>query len=364
MAVDAESVLWAYRLFLDREPEDESYAGVAASFESHEALREYFLSSAEFLSKYPRCKTCFKWAQRKTDDEQRPSKQINIRGYHLDFPDDHRLSDIQAAVPTYDKLHDPIFAIVGARDPKGVFIDVGANVGDTAAIMRANASNPIICVEGSATYVPFLRKNISALDSAAAIDIVDKFLFCESLKTLNLTYSSSTGSGGFRSDAPEEGAERATPNTTVTIDALLKQHALHPNSIALFKTDTDGLDAFILCDALNAGLNQTVLFFECDLHLTVGGAEGIEKWQAVLTTMCRNDYSFIIFDNLGLPIAFLDETSNIKIFDSIDYISNQYMFKHVYIHYLDVWAFPPSCRELFTAACAAYRGRDLRKYVR
>lgn len=51
MSVDTESVLWAYRLFLDREPEDENYAQRAASFKDRKVMREHFLTSAEYLLK-------------------------------------------------------------------------------------------------------------------------------------------------------------------------------------------------------------------------------------------------------------------------------------------------------------------------
>jgi len=51
VAVTSDHVLWAYRILLDREPDDEGYGTQAAHFESVKELRRYFLSGAEYNAK-------------------------------------------------------------------------------------------------------------------------------------------------------------------------------------------------------------------------------------------------------------------------------------------------------------------------
>ena len=150
---------------------------------------------------------------------------------------------------------------------------------------------------------------------------------------------------------------------TIALGDLLTQQDLSTEAIALFKTDTDGADAFIIEEVLNLGFKDTILFFECDPAHTVGDAIGQLKWQNAFISMCRNGYSFIVFDNFGLPFAFLERDVNIGIFDCTDYILNQYQLQHVHVHYLDIWAFPQNRERIFCEVCSAYRGQNLRKYL-
>lgn len=49
MAVDADSILWAYRLFLDREPDNQNYPDMAQNFVDRKALRNWIMTSTEYL---------------------------------------------------------------------------------------------------------------------------------------------------------------------------------------------------------------------------------------------------------------------------------------------------------------------------
>ncbi|MBG0809650.1 hypothetical protein IY145_09690 [Methylosinus sp. H3A] len=49
MAVDADSILWAYRLFLEREPENQNYRDMTPNFVDRKALRKWIMTSAEYL---------------------------------------------------------------------------------------------------------------------------------------------------------------------------------------------------------------------------------------------------------------------------------------------------------------------------
>jgi len=46
-----EATIWAYRLFLDREPESEAVIKEASTFETSEQMRNTFIYSKEFLAK-------------------------------------------------------------------------------------------------------------------------------------------------------------------------------------------------------------------------------------------------------------------------------------------------------------------------
>lgn len=50
-------------------------------------------------------------------------------------------------------------ALLGSSEPELGIIDVGANCGDTAALMRSHTSLPILCVEGDPRLYSFLQRN-------------------------------------------------------------------------------------------------------------------------------------------------------------------------------------------------------------
>lgn len=89
-------------------------------------------------------------------------KTIEIHGVTLDLPEDHWLPKIRKKLPEYSENIGRLAAVVEAKYPHRGFIDVGAGVGDTAAIVCAHSRLPILCVEGS-QYREILQENVRRL---------------------------------------------------------------------------------------------------------------------------------------------------------------------------------------------------------
>ena len=74
-----------------------------------------------------------------------PTVRYRVGAVELELPLSHELPFYQHDHPRYDRQLGAIAAELG-----GPVVDIGANVGDTAAAIRAESDVPILCVEGDA----------------------------------------------------------------------------------------------------------------------------------------------------------------------------------------------------------------------
>ena len=81
-----------------------------------------------------------------------------VGNYALTFPKKHKLPKYQSGYKNYDKKLKNIIQSIEKITNKGFIIDIGANIGDTAAYMRSFSNSKIICVEGDELYLKYLKK--------------------------------------------------------------------------------------------------------------------------------------------------------------------------------------------------------------
>jgi FkbM family methyltransferase len=180
-----------------------------------------------------------------------PLVRHRIGGIELLLPLSHELPFYRNDHPQYGAAVGRIAAQVG-----GPVVDVGANVGDTAATIRAETNVPILCVEGEERFFRLLQRNTRGLHPQPELE----HSFVE------------TPSHGMveaaRGTARVLAGEGAIPAKTLA--HILEEHPGFAEP-ALIKADTDGFDVPILLAnfELLAHL-RPVLFFEYDPYL---GAE-------------------------------------------------------------------------------------------
>ncbi|MBS0220807.1 MAG: FkbM family methyltransferase [Proteobacteria bacterium] len=267
--------------------------------------------------------------------------KYKIRDQVVLLPDDHLLPAYQKDHPTYDMTFDQIYQAIGAYAPERYFVDLGANVGDTAIVMRHNAKNPILCVEGHPQFLVYLRENIEGL---ADISIVPAFVGADEVSG-PLGFSGRGGTGRLMTTS--EPKDESLPVATRSLRSILEEEGALRSGIALFKTDTDGMDAFILQEFLKLEQRDTALFFECDVKQTMLGEHGNAVWNSIFSTLRERGYSLVIFDNFGYPMASCSSGNYELVGELIAYIDAQFLHQDVHVYYLDIWAFPPAVSTIF-----------------
>jgi FkbM family methyltransferase len=180
-----------------------------------------------------------------------PTVSAEIYSSDLLLPFSHNLPLYLVRHPCYGK---PLQRLARSLPDDGYIMDIGANVGDTAVLMRSASTLPIVCVEGDSVFLRYLRANVQAFPQ---IDVCPAFL--ESGEPLNAVVRSggSARLGYTPSRAP----------TAIPTKGLEEVHREFGNGkrCVLVKIDTDGLDLLILHHGLPwVERERPVLFLEYD----------------------------------------------------------------------------------------------------
>ncbi len=116
-------------------------------------------------------------------------------------------------------------------------IDIGANVGDTVAVIKSLVDVPIVAIEGDADTLIFLEKNVHLFNN---VEIIKTFLD-EVRKTISVSISKI---GWNTTLVPTD--ENAKPNVPVeTLDNILAERS-DRSCFKFIKIDTEGFDCRIL----------------------------------------------------------------------------------------------------------------------
>ena len=262
----------------------------------------------------------------------RIERTIRVGGRSLKLPPGHRLPMYQAITPTYDRYAAPLLASLCRGASLPVLVDIGANVGDTAALaLEAVPNIRVIAVEGDKTFVSYLRRNMAGQESR--VEIVPKFVESPLHHELEFRTDGSTG----RFVAAAQGGERYD---SIAIDALISRAG--PADLILLKSDTDGLDIDLLLsgwDAINGVCG--VIWFEFDVTLDIASGAHVPELAARIAASKR---TCRVIDNLGRHMFDVGPADVVSILTGL----SRWFMAHRRpgdIAYIDIWAVTPELVE-------------------
>jgi FkbM family methyltransferase len=221
--------------------------------------------------------------------------RYRLGGHEILLPLAHDLPLIRSAFPQYSTNIARLCSYVSEKYPDLQLVDIGANIGDTVAIIRELSQCPILCVEGDEYYFNILSENIRRA----------KFLSVETVRAFVATYSGEI-KGQFVSVA---GTAHFVEGKTTSVKATKLNHLLNDfpefQSPKILKIDTDGFDCSILRSELEwLGERKPIIFFEYDpfffRNQSYDGTHIFEDLSAA-------GYTFAIFyDNFGDYLTSVD----------------------------------------------------------
>jgi FkbM family methyltransferase len=228
----------------------------------------------------------------------------------------------------YDTALAQIASVLKAKYPTLHAIDIGANVGDTAALIRESAEIPVLCIEGDPKVLPVLTDNVAQLGPGVTIE--HSFVGPDG-EAVNLDSTDGLGCNACLVRAID-------PGGSVKLRSLRAILADHPEfgSAKLLKTDTEGFDFDIVRQSLEfIQESKPVVFFEYDPHFRPDEARGgLETIQSLI----RAGYSdFLYYDNFGNFLLHSDAT-NSELFGDLDSYLASNRRHGVAIYYFDVCA--------------------------
>jgi FkbM family methyltransferase len=234
---------------------------------------------------------------------------MTVRGAGLEMPPDHLLPFYLGAHPLLDQPLAELAERIATRDGHLHAIDVGANIGDTTALMAARVrSATFLCVEGSDKYLPYLRANIARLPPGTTT-FLEALLLGEKDELAAVSLSTQFGTG-FLSATP--GAR--TPIRA--LDSVLEEGPYRGLPWNLLKLDTDGYDFNILKGAERLLKERgPAIFFEYVPQLFHD--QGTDPMEVFRWLADRGYSEFTMFTNFGEKLLTVDPRS----FDAVAQLS-------------------------------------------
>jgi FkbM family methyltransferase len=276
---------------------------------------------------------------------RKKTKEYRVGRTQLLLPDDSPLESYQSHWLKYDVALGEVARLVAQKYPDACAIDIGANVGDTAALIRKHTDIPILCIEGNEVFFPYLHENLRRIGGETGIvkayvgtgrEEIDQ----SRVQTVHVTSTA-------RHAVAVSGSGHVPTRTLAEILAENRRFA-EPR---LIKIDTDGFDFRIIAssvDVLSSIL--PVVFYEYDPEYSASDPRAAVK-AAVdsIEALAGIGYEhFALYDNFGHLIVGLNK-DQVAIAEQLTWFlfSNSRFGTAVY--YFDVCAFATKDNDLYDA---------------
>lgn len=235
---------------------------------------------------------------------------LDIGNFRLMIGSDNSLWREYQKNPEYTSQLGRLAACVFDAYPNGYLIDVGANIGDTAAMVRSRIKAPIICVEGDSSIFDLLVKNIAPMSEVTA----HQCFLGERTETIQVR---TIKDGWDTTLVPVTGEGSTTGKTVpiVSLDDFVDRLGMEKDC-KLLKLDIEGFDLRALRGARRLlESDKPILLFEFNHeNLTALGENG----QDIFPYLGSLGYDQIfVYDGQGF-FLFPTHTSNQALLEDLD----------------------------------------------
>jgi FkbM family methyltransferase len=265
-------------------------------------------------------------------------KSIRCGDFEIRIPESHILLSLQDKQPLRDICVGISAMCLGIKYPNSTMIDVGANIGDTAAIIASYASNKLILVEGSDYYHSLLEMNSRQFRNEISI----KKMFLVDGKKIDGHLTHWGGTAFFDKNNCQSNSQYETERLCNLTD----------QEVSFVKLDTDGSDFSILLDSMDwLGLNTPAILFENQIPSQCE----LERSCEVLKQLVECGYNyFILWDDAGFHL--LSTTCVLTVNDMSRYLFNVHKnAKYISIYNTDVLCLHVKDKDVYEHISAYYR---------
>lgn len=214
---------------------------------------------------------------------------------------------------------------IAQKYPGMSLIDVGANVGDTIAVVKTQVDVPVIGVEGDEVTYAYLEKNSSQFNNVA---IVKTFLG-EKAEELNVNFEKSGWNATIIPD--DKGGKQVSFKT---LDAVINDGGFNSRTIKLLKVDVEGFDTIVLRGAGDIiKKHKPVVFLEYNRQNMISIKE--DGLPTLLSFAAAGYNKVAFFDHKGTLIL----ATSIKNTETVTYLHNYASSVKNLIGYYDICLF-------------------------
>src|SRR2546426_7854313 len=243
------------------------------------------------------------------------------------------LCDAYRKNPQLNSLIGIAAEMVKNRFPDSWAVDVGANVGDTLALIKAKAAMPVICIEGDPICYELLQENVRQFEE---VFLVKTFL-SDKPGEASVELQKSGWNATLKEAKTVSSGQRIQFQT---LDQVVQGSHSHAR-IKLLKVDTEGYDLRILRGA--AGIlakDQPVIAFELNRENVEPLGDSVGDFFDFLVRLGYEH--FILNDPVGGFICALNAQNR-------DVLLDLYQYSNLGrpIYYYDIWVFHHSDKDVF-----------------
>ncbi|HEX7691466.1 MAG TPA: FkbM family methyltransferase [Sediminibacterium sp.] len=278
-----------------------------------------------------------------SDKKAGKTSTVMVGNYPIDMPGNNWLISAYKYQPDNNSQLGRLAKVIAGKYPGHTVIDIGANVGDTIAVLKTAIDLPVIGIEGDPISCRFLEKNVKQFSN---ITLIREYLG-EKKQTLQVTM----GKDGWNNTLLPAEQGQGKEVQLQTLDEVLQGHQLHNRILKLLKIDTEGFDTIILRGAFDLlRQQQPVLYFEYNKsNMQAIGEDGL----STLFSLQQYGYrTLVIFDNKGRYLLSAPLTDKALITDLHHYPDED----KSQVAYFDVCLFHENDQELAARFIEGERG--------
>jgi FkbM family methyltransferase len=223
---------------------------------------------------------------------QQKITSISIGKFEISIPDRHILIGLQATQPFRDGGLGLAAKHLSMKYPDKTMIDIGANIGDTAAIIATHARNPLVLVEPSDYFFSFLEKNVTGFPNKTTV--VNGFVNDGSAIKGSLHHWLGT-------------AEVLPESDSLLTEKSIRLDELSAGDVCLIKTDTDGFDYKIISAGMDYVAEQKCAVF---IEVQVKNTDETVEACCMFKTLWQNGFNrFLVWDDAGWLVLSTDDVN-------------------------------------------------------
>jgi FkbM family methyltransferase len=223
-----------------------------------------------------------------------PLVEYSIKSTSIFFPISHITPYYWKSDKGYSMSLGRVSKLIENKYRSSSFIDIGANVGDSALILRAeNCNNKIYCIEGHTYFYKILLKNIDKLKNIIPIN---EYVGFEVLKSKNKIKFNKMGNAHIVTENEDTNKNDVSINCEIdfnTLSSIVNKYNIE--NIKLIKTDIETYDLPVLLSSIEIiNKNKPILYFELHIRDIDEINKGV-KWEHLWDRLRIAGYRKILY---------------------------------------------------------------------
>ncbi len=260
--------------------------------------------------------------------EQDPVVLKRIGKKNLYIRQSHQLPKYLESFPFYDRALPRISKVIKEIDGYLSVIDIGANIGDTVALITDEVQGDFLCIEGDQEFASLLKRNVKKFKNSY---IIIEESFCSDKDQADNSFKMDRKDGTAKFMELEDKSNAQSSIQFKKLDTIIDNHKDFKKT-NLLKIDTDGFEINILKGATSIlKAIKPNLFLEFSAHMYMDLEQNPLDIFHILKKFGYK--KALLYDNFGKPFEIIDTADDKRILELIALVDNEKIYYYDILTY-------------------------------